>query len=149
RAEHNLGALAADQRAAVEAVITSDRLLDVLVGPAGSGKTTTLAPLTSFWQHGIGQVVGLAPAATAARTLSESLGIPCETTAKWLHESTGAGGTARALRYADALRRRATGHGYFEKRAAHDEHWLIRLERDRWRFMPGQLVIVDEASLAD
>src|SRR5690606_491778 len=61
RAEQHLGGLAADRRAAVEAVITSGRLLDVLVGPAGSGKTTTLAALTSFWGHGIGHVVGLAP----------------------------------------------------------------------------------------
>ena len=60
RTEHHLGALAPDQRAAAEAVITSGRLLDVLVGPAGSGKTTTLAALTSFWRHGIGSVVGLA-----------------------------------------------------------------------------------------
>ncbi|WP_315094728.1 AAA family ATPase [uncultured Cellulomonas sp.] len=59
RTEHHLGALAPDQRAAAEAVITSARLLDVLVGPPGSGKTTTLAALTSLWQHGIGSVVGL------------------------------------------------------------------------------------------
>lgn len=148
RAERHLGALAADQRAAAEAVITSGRLLDVLVGPAGSGKTTTLAALTSFWRHGIGSVVGLAPSATAARTLAESLGVPCETTAKWLHESTGDGATARAVRYADAVARKAS-RDYREQRAANEEHWRLRAEQDQWRFCPGQLVIVDEASLAD
>ncbi len=148
RTEHHLGALAADQRAAAEAVITSGRLLDVLVGPAGSGKTTTLAALTSFWRHGIGPVVGLAPSATAGRALAESLGVPCETTAKWLHESTGDGATTRALRYADAIAREAT-RDYREMRAAHEEQWRLRAEQDQWRFATGQLVIVDEASLAD
>jgi len=148
RTEHQLGALAPDQRAAAEAVITSGRRLDVLVGPAGSGKTTTLAALTSFWRHGIGSVVGLAPSATAARALAESLGVPCETTAKWLHESTGDGATSRALRYADAVARKAS-RDYREQRAAHEEHWRLRAEQDQWRFSPGQLVIVDEASLAD
>ncbi len=148
RTERYLGVLAADQRAAAEAVITSGRLLDVLVGPAGSGKTTTLAALTSFWRHGIGSVVGLAPSATAARALAESLGVPCETTAKWLHESTGNGATTRALRYADAVARMVT-RDYREQRAANEEHWRLRTEQDHWRFAPGQLVIVDEASLAD
>ena len=148
RTEHHLGALAADQRAAAEAVITSGRLLDVLVGPAGSGKASTLAALSSFWAHGIGSVVGLAPSATAARALAESLGVPCETTAKWLHESSGDGATSRALRYADAVARMAS-RDYREQRAANEEHWRLRAEQDQWRFSPGQLVIVDEASLAD
>src|SRR5450830_1443589 len=148
RTKHYLGTLAPDQRAAAEAVITSGRLLDVLVGPAGSGKTTTLAALTSFWRHGIGPVVGLAPSATAAHTLSESLGATCETTAKWLYESAGDGAAARSLRYAAAVERETTGD-FREKRAAREEQWQLRIEQDTWRFSPGQLVIVDEASLAD
>lgn len=148
RAEHHLGAPAPDQRTAAEAVITSGQLLDVLVGPAGSGKTTTLAALSAFWRHGHGAVVGLAPSATAARALTESLGVPCETTAKWLHESTGDGGAARAIRYADAVEREAVGD-FREMRAAREEQWRLRIEQDHWRFSPGQLVIVDEASLAD
>ncbi|MDO8106399.1 MobF family relaxase [Isoptericola sp. b441] len=148
RTEHLLGALAADQRAAAEAVITSGHLLDVLVGPAGSGKTTTLAALTSFWRQSVGPVVGLAPSASAAHTLSASLGVTCETTAKWLHESTGDGAAARAGRYAETLERRDTA-GVIEARELHQEHWRIRIEQDTWRFSPGQLVIVDEASLAD
>ncbi|HEY5514676.1 MAG TPA: MobF family relaxase, partial [Pengzhenrongella sp.] len=148
RTEHHLGGLAPDQRAAAEAVITSGRLLDVLVGPAGSGKTTTLAALTGFWRQGIGPVVGLAPSATAAHTLSESLGVTCDTTAKWLYESTGDGAAARSLRYVDAVEREATG-GFAEARVAREEQWRLRIEQDTWRFSPGQLVIVDEASLAD
>jgi conjugative relaxase-like TrwC/TraI family protein len=148
RTEQHLGALAPDQRVAAEAVITSGHLLDVLVGPAGSGKTTTLAALTSFWRQNVGPVVGLAPSATAAHTLSTSLGVTCETTAKWLYESAGDGAAARAVRYAGAVHREATV-GVIEAREAHQDQWRIRIEQDTWRFSPGQLVIVDEASLAD
>ncbi len=148
RTEYHLGALAPDQRAAAQAVIASGRQLDVLVGPAGSGKTTTLAALTSFWRQNVGPVIGLAPSATAAHTLSTSLGVTCETTAKWLYESTGDGAAARVVRHADAVQREAT-LGVIEARAAHQDQWRIRIEQDTWRFSPGQLVIVDEASLAD
>ena len=148
RTEYHLGALAPDQRAAAEAIIASGCQLGVLVGPAGSGKTTTLAALMSFWRQNVGPVIGLAPSATAAHTLSTSLGVTCETTAKWLYESTGDGAAARAVRYAEAVKREAT-LGVVEARAAHQDQWRLRIEQDTWRFSPGQLVIVDEASLAD
>ncbi|MDR3359620.1 MAG: relaxase domain-containing protein [Bifidobacteriaceae bacterium] len=102
--------LSDDQAAALAAIATSGRVVDVLVGPAGAGKTTALAALRRAWEagHGIGSVVGLAPSATAAAVLGEDLGIATENTAKWL-----------------------TDH---------------RLHGDT--FTAGQLVIVDEASLA-
>ena len=88
--------LGADQAAAVESIACSGRLVDVLVGPAGSGKTTSLEKLREIWetQHGPGSVRGLAPTARAAEILAESLGIETENTAKWLYE-TGRGRTKR------------------------------------------------------
>ena len=87
-------ALAADQCAAMQTIATSGRVVDVLVGPAGSGKTTTLRALRAAWEteRGPGSVIGLAPSATAANELAQALGIGCENTAKWLHETTGPGG---------------------------------------------------------
>lgn len=81
--------LADDQVDAVNAIATSGLLLDVLVGPAGAGKTTTLRALRAAWetQHGRGSVVGLAPSSTAAHELAEALSIPCENTAKWMYET--------------------------------------------------------------
>lgn len=75
--------LAPDQATAVEHLAGSTRLLNVLVGPAGTGKTTTLAALKAAWEggHGRGSVVGLAPSATAAAELGHALGIACENTA--------------------------------------------------------------------
>ncbi|SFA97784.1 AAA family ATPase [Cellulomonas marina] len=71
-----------NQVAAVEAIVGSARVVDALLGPAGSGKTTTLRALTDFWQGTVGPVVRRAPSATAVHTLSQSVGIGCETTAK-------------------------------------------------------------------
>ncbi|GAB3033973.1 hypothetical protein GCM10027052_09360 [Parafrigoribacterium mesophilum] len=78
--------LGADQRAALAAVATSGRIVDVLVGPAGTGKTTAMNALRRAWEHehGPGSVIGLAPSAAAAQVLADDLGIGSENTAKWL-----------------------------------------------------------------
>lgn len=81
--------LSDDQAAAVTNLLVSGRTVDVLVGPAGAGKTTSLEKLREIWelQYGAGSVRGLAPTARAAEVLAESLGIQTENTAKWLHET--------------------------------------------------------------
>jgi hypothetical protein len=89
RARRNHGlVLGDDQRAALQSIATSARSLDVLIGPAGAGKTTAMHALRLAWEyeHGRGSVVGLAPSAAAARELADDLGIATENTAKWLHE---------------------------------------------------------------
>ena len=144
RSAMRLDILAEDQAAAVGAILTSGRALDALVGPAGSGKTTTLAVLTRAWSQYFGPVIGLAPSASAARTLSDALRVPCETTAKWLYESVGQGAEARARAYVDASTDHAT-----ERQASLERLIDLRIDAGRWRLQPGQLVIVDEASLAD
>uniref|UniRef100_UPI003898F489 MobF family relaxase n=1 Tax=Microbacterium saperdae TaxID=69368 RepID=UPI003898F489 len=102
--------LSPDQERAIAKIGVSARTLDVLVGPAGTGKTTTMSALRRAWEkrHGTGSVIGLAPSAAAADVLAGDLGISTENTAKWLHEHR---------------------HG-------------------NWNLTPGQLVIIDEASLA-
>ena len=99
-----------EQAEAVARVAVSARQVDLLVGPAGTGKTTTMRALRAAWEqeHGAGSVVGLAPSAAAAAVLAEDLGIACENTAKWLYD--------------------------------HIHKGVV--------FRPGQLVIVDEATLA-
>ena len=82
--------LSDDQADAVTKIVRSGRAIDVLVGPAGAGKTTTLEKVRELWEadHGAGSVRGLAPTAKAAQVLAESLGIGTENTAKWIHETT-------------------------------------------------------------
>ncbi len=77
-----------DQALAVTRIATSGRALDVLVGPAGAGRTTALRALRAAWEAKLGadSVVGLAPSAAAADVLSEGLGIHAENTAKWSYE---------------------------------------------------------------
>ena len=81
--------LSLDQARAATEIATSGRRLDVLVGPAGTGKTRTLFALRAAWEltHGPGSVIGLAPSATAAAQLALSLRIPADTVAKWIHEA--------------------------------------------------------------
>lgn len=76
------------QLEAIARIAASGRVVDVLVGPAGTGKTTTMSALRRVWEraHGAGSVVGLAPSAAAAHVLSEDLGIPTENLAKWWHD---------------------------------------------------------------
>lgn len=102
--------LAEDQVVAITQIAISGRTLDLLVGPAGAGKTTALRALHRAWTgtHGESSVTGLAPSAAAADVLGTELGIPTENTAKFLY-----------------------GH-----------------ENGRWDLATGQLVLLDEASLA-
>ncbi|MBX3193664.1 MAG: relaxase domain-containing protein [Microbacteriaceae bacterium] len=102
--------LADDQAAGLVGIAISGRVVDVLVGPAGAGKTTAMRALRIAWEreHGRGSVVGLAPSAVAAQVLSDDLGIRTENTAKWWQDHQNSGAS----------------------------------------FRQGQLVIVDEASLA-
>ncbi len=102
--------LGEDQADALMKIAVSGRMLDVLVGPAGAGKTTAMNALRRAWEteHGKGSVVGLAPSAVAAQVLADDLGIQTENTAKW-----------------------------WQNHLIHGEDLQM-----------GQLVIIDEASLA-
>jgi conjugative relaxase-like TrwC/TraI family protein len=79
--------LSPEQAQAIAKVAVSGRQVDLLIGPAGAGKTTAMRALLRAWtqQHGRGSVVGLAPSAAAAQVLADDLGIACENTAKWLY----------------------------------------------------------------
>jgi conjugative relaxase-like TrwC/TraI family protein len=145
------GSLSRDQAAAVLALATSGRRLDLLVGAAGAGKTTAIAALRRAWEaeHGTRSVLGLAPTAKAARVLAGTLGMPTENTAKWLHE------TNRNLGRRDQLRRLAdqASRSPFADRSTRGTRLgaaakTLRRAVRRWELQPGQLVIVDEASMA-
>lgn len=146
-------ALAADQAEAIRAIAASGRRIDVLVGPAGTGKTTTLAGLRTVWEAALGRgtVLGLAPSSTAAAELAEALGITCENTAKWLHESTGPGAALRSTYLAHLTAEREAARGAADLRRLRTIDTAIAHltgEQQRWTMRPGQLVVVDEASLA-
>ena len=99
-----------DQAVAITRIARSGLTLDLLVGLAGSGKTTALRALHRAWTaaHGRDSVIGLAPSAAAAEVLGDSLGVRAENTEKFLYEHA----------------------------------------KGRWNLEAGQLVLVDESSLA-
>jgi hypothetical protein len=139
--------LSLDQALAVEQIATSGRRLDMLVGPAGAGKSTAMAGLRAAWEaeHGPGSVLGLAPSAAAAEVLAEALGVETENTAKWLHEHRQQAGRLERMA---ALRAALRSPGSSRHRSAlHAELARAQGEVTRWRLRSGQLVIVDEASL--
>lgn len=125
--------LSTDQAHAVRHIATSGRAIDLLIGPAGTGKTTTMRMLSAVWQaqHGPGSVLLLAPTAAAARVLSDAVRERGDNLSKWLYETSGPGGQRRRDRVA---------YG--------DRSPDLLAEEGRWQLSPGQLVIVDEACLA-
>ncbi len=58
-----------DQAAAAFHVLTSGRRTEVIVGPAGTGKTFTVAAIARAWQQNIGTVIGVANSQAATDVL--------------------------------------------------------------------------------
>jgi ATP-dependent exoDNAse (exonuclease V) alpha subunit len=67
--------MTAGQREAAEGLLTSGVGLDVVVGVAGSGKTTALAAVRAGFESGGYEVIGTATSGQAARGLGEGAGI--------------------------------------------------------------------------
>ncbi len=76
------GGLRGDQAAAVFGIMTSGRPVDILIGPAGTGKSRTMGTLAGLWrEHAGGNVVGVATAENAAQVLAaEGIGQACNIT---------------------------------------------------------------------
>jgi conjugative relaxase-like TrwC/TraI family protein len=74
-----------DQQRLVHALLTSGRGVEIVTGPAGSGKTTALRVATQQWhQTGI-PVAGTAVAALTAHGLQHATGAPSVSLARLLH----------------------------------------------------------------
>ncbi|WP_267466315.1 MobF family relaxase [Nocardia cyriacigeorgica] len=76
--------LNAGQAGVIAAFATSGMRVHTANAPAGSGKTTAMKVLTSAWNASGGTVLGLAPTASAAAVLGESIGARVETVDKVL-----------------------------------------------------------------
>ena len=84
RVELAAAGLGPDQVDAVAGIVSSGRAGDVLIGPAGTGKSYTIAALAQVWQQRIGgRVLGLATTEIAARNLAED-GVAAMNTARFL-----------------------------------------------------------------
>ncbi|MFP5070919.1 MobF family relaxase [Pseudonocardia nantongensis] len=99
--------LSADQSAVVAGVLGSGRTVDVLVGPAGTGKSHTVGALAGAWRTEMGgRVLGLATAKIAAQNL-DGLGLEGMTTAafgmQFLEQDTRTGQVRQRLQAGDLV----------------------------------------------
>jgi len=78
-------ALSGEQAAVVLRLVTSDRMLDAVLGPPGTGKTTLLRAARTAWEAEGYAVAGAATAAVAAQNLALESGIGSRTVAQWVH----------------------------------------------------------------
>jgi conjugative relaxase-like TrwC/TraI family protein len=74
--------LSHEQRHAIGQLVTRDGLTDVLIAPAGSGKTFCLDVARSAWQMDGIRVIGAALSARAAKEIEEQAAIPSATVRK-------------------------------------------------------------------
>ncbi|XKH52067.1 relaxase domain-containing protein [Citricoccus nitrophenolicus] len=149
-------ALSDDQVHASAAVVSSPKAVQAIIGPAGTGKTTTMAVVAQLWSeaHGESFVVGLAPSAVAAGVLGDELGVATENTTKWLYESVGDGAALRTQRMQQltAQLHQLQTRPSSERTAASIERLAAKLAEQhaaqaRYTLAENQLLIVDEASM--
>ena len=74
--------LNAGQAAMVRELATSGRRVQLVLAPAGTGKTTAMRTLARAWTDSGGTLIGLAPTAAAAAVLREELDTTTDTAAK-------------------------------------------------------------------
>jgi conjugative relaxase-like TrwC/TraI family protein len=110
------------QQTLLRDMATSGARVQLALAPAGTGKTTAMAPLASAWANSGGTVIGLAPTAAAAEVLAADLGAPTDTIDKLVQLAGRGGGLPPA---ADDPARA----------------WFDRIG-------PGTLIVVDEAGMA-
>jgi conjugative relaxase-like TrwC/TraI family protein len=110
------------QQTLLRDMATSGARVQLALAPAGTGKTTAMAPLAAAWTNSGGNVIGLAPTAAAAEVLAADLGAPTDTIDKLVQLSGRGGGRPPA---ADDPAR----------------SWFDRIG-------PGTLIVVDEAGMA-
>jgi conjugative relaxase-like TrwC/TraI family protein len=88
RVELDAAGLGPDQRDAVLQILTSGRAGDVLIGPAGAGKSHTMGVLAQMWRDGFGgHVLGLATSQVATIELADN-GLEALNTTRFTHQFT-------------------------------------------------------------
>ncbi|QUL78029.1 MobF family relaxase [Brevibacterium sp. SMBL_HHYL_HB1] len=155
-------ALSPDQMEASKHVLSSDAGISAIIGPAGTGKSTTMGAITDTWHsvHGDQSVIGLAPSAVAAGVLGDEIGVDTDNVAKWLFESVGEGAARRAERVVNHETRLEAIDEKLADTTPRNRPKLIKqreaiqakLAQDyatqaQYRFHANQLIIIDEASM--
>ena len=89
--------LGADQADAVRRLTSQGNGIEVLVGRAGTGKTSTLAAVADAYRRAGWEVIGVAPSARAARELEDGAAIASYTVPRFAHRISRDRLTARSI----------------------------------------------------
>lgn len=128
-------------QAQAAAAVAGDADLVMIVGPAGTGKTTALAPAVAQLQADRRVVFGVAPSAAAAQVLTDETGIRADTIDKLLYEHHNPNGpTARfnlppgSTLIVDEAGMVSTSHLAHLTILADQKHWRVALVGDPMQF---------------
>ena len=128
-------------QAQAAAAVAGDADLVMVVGPAGTGKTTALAPAVAQLQAEGRVVFGVAPSAAAADVLATETGVRADTIDKLLHEHHRSDGPSHrfdlppgATLIVDEAGMVSTNHLANLTRLADRNHWRVALVGDPMQF---------------
>lgn len=142
--------LAEDQKKAAAYALENPRLVSSIIGPAGTGKTTTMKAVAEAWQarYGAGSVLGLATSHKAVEELRNSIGCDSKTIAMLM-----------ALNDPERIKAEIQQEGRLQQQLRNASNPLERLFirtriatrhiTDSSTIRPNQLIIVDEAGMTD
>lgn len=130
--------LSDEQKTAVKG-LGSDRSMELLVGKAGAGKTTTMKAVAELYQQNGSRVIGMSVSAVASENLGKDAGIESHTMASWAHRwRTYERAQAQFLSF-DAI----LTEGMLKQR-----DWYRDLKRySSSQLKKGDVILVDEAGM--
>ncbi|MFD0705634.1 MobF family relaxase [Alloscardovia venturai] len=141
--------LSADQRAAVIQAATTTHVMFGIIGPAGTGKTTTLRALKYVIDHeqGSGHVIGTAQSANAAQEVATSLDISTANISQIITELD----THAYARKKDRILNALQSSDVSKPQAEALERELIEVQAriDQTTIKENSTLIVDEAGMTD
>lgn len=143
--------LAADQLDAAAYALENPRLAGAIIGPAGTGKTTTMNAVTRAWEaaHGPGSILGLATSHKAVNELHASIGCQSMTIARLLAMSGEDDTRDQECREHELIQRLTRENDPRERIRLRIQLAGIHASRQAGVIKPGQLVIIDEAGMVD
>ena len=143
--------LAPDQWRAAAYALESPNLVSSIIGPAGTGKTTTMNAVAQAWQarYGAGSVIGLATSRRAVGELHRSIGCNSMTIAMLLTKHSPESIKEAIRREGELQQRLARAGTPLERIAIRAQIAAARLQDSSWTIQRNQLIIVDEAGMVD